>query len=647
MASTAPAGDDKPPETAPGSPTGPDPHRDVEPPAPVTSSGDGGTSVTGTTEDFYPLPLWALAERACPSCERKRMLREKWEAKRGLEPLACPRSDDDGVPSSPSAPAQGPGTELQDPQAPPATWWCDPCEQHKKSLRDWRLRREGKLAPPPPPPPPPAPPRPSEAPFYFGIPGLGDAKSIIALGRTLQEQARRGKKRPLSVAEERGYRECDVGKRVVRQKLDVPPRDTVGFGAATRVRDALTKMMPDKRRGARRVDYSKLTPLVGSREPSSIAAAGEDGLHDEAFQIIGLHEGSSAQRFALQVSREFMRLLDPQASSSAPAGGDLDGRLDEEAIDNLLNEEGMEDIVKTSIPKAYSKEIFYDLIMECIRQYRKWLSDNADKLDKEKNEQYLLQLVPMADLTLVYDKEPENLSKIIKLMYKVGEYGPPPSGVIHAISPHLYQSTMDQLAAAGAVDILHDKLLQVIKVQTEVLHEGCSGQRLVGQVEFVRLLDSEVGSGTTAGGDLDQGLVEDVIDNLLNMEGMQDIVKTWMPKVCSKEILYELFMEYVGQYPKWLEDNKDKLDTENYDQCVKQFESMVNLTTVYDNEPENFSKIMKLMYKIGEYGPPPSGFIHAASRVYESTMEKVSTGIVELLQNYDKLFPADASPSTT
>lgn len=176
---------------------------------------------------------------------------------------------------------------------------------------------------------------------------LGGTKSILKLGRRLQEQARRGKKRPLSVAEERGYRECDVGKRVMRHKQDGPPRDTAGFGAATRVRDALTKMMPDKRRGARRVDYSKLTPLVGSREPSSSADAGEDVLHDEALQTIevqpkGLHEGSSAQRFALQVSREFMRLLDPQVGSSAAAGGDLDGRLDEEAIDNLLNGEGME-----------------------------------------------------------------------------------------------------------------------------------------------------------------------------------------------------------------------------------------------------------------------------------------------------------------
>ena len=105
----------------------------------------------------------------------------------------------------------------------------------------------------------------------------------------------------------------------------------------------------------------------------------------------------------------------------------------------------MQDIVKTSIPKAYSREILYDLIMECVAQYRKWLLDNRDKLEKGKYKKCLKQLVPMVKLTLVYDKEPENLSKIMKLMYKVGEYGPPPSGVIHAISPRLYQSTMEQL----------------------------------------------------------------------------------------------------------------------------------------------------------------------------------------------------------
>lgn len=142
----------------------------------MTSSGDDGTSVTGMTEDFYPPPLWALEERPCSSCARKKMLREKWEAARGLDSLACPRRSesvypplnprvprrirrdpdssslcsDDGVPSSsPSAPVQGPGTELQDPLAPPATWWCDPCEQHKKSLRDWRLRRSESIHPRP------------------------------------------------------------------------------------------------------------------------------------------------------------------------------------------------------------------------------------------------------------------------------------------------------------------------------------------------------------------------------------------------------------------------------------------------------------------------------------------------------------------
>ena len=35
-------------------------------------------------------------------------------------------------------------------------------------------------------------------------------------------------------------------------------------------------------------------------------------------------------------------------------------------------------------------------------------------------------------------------------------------------------------AAAGAVDVLHNKVPQVIKAQTEGLHEGCSAQRWAG-----------------------------------------------------------------------------------------------------------------------------------------------------------------------
>ena len=63
-------------------------------------------------------------------------------------------------------------------------------------------------------------------------------------------------------------------------------------------------------------------------------------------------------------------------------------------------------------------------------------------------------------------------------------------------------------------------------------------------------------------------------------------------------------MRRVERYLK-LQDDKGKLTQEEHKQYQKQHDLMVNLNEVYDNDPENFSKIMKLMCKIGECGPLP------------------------------------------
>jgi peroxin-19 len=97
-----------------------------------------------------------------------------------------------------------------------------------------------------------------------------------------------------------------------------------------------------------------------------------------------------------------------------------------------------------------------------------------------------------------------------------------------------------------------------------------------------------------------------------------------LPKVFSKEILYDLIMAFVGRYPKLLEDDKGKLTKEQYKQYQKQLDLMVNLTMVYENEPENFIKIMKLICKIGRCGPLPSEVIDDISPGFDpSTMEQV------------------------
>ncbi|WP_243311082.1 peroxisomal biogenesis factor 19, partial [Salmonella enterica] len=78
------------------------------------------------------------------------------------------------------------------------------------------------------------------------------------------------------------------------------------------------------------------------------------------------------------------------------------------------------------------------------------------------------------------------------------------------------------------------------------------------------------------------------------------------PHVFSKHFVHAPLLEFVGQYPKWLEANRDKLSKEEYEQYEKQLELMVNLTVIYEKEPQNFSNIANIMRKIQECGMPPN-----------------------------------------
>jgi len=65
----------------------------------------------------------------------------------------------------------------------------------------------------------------------------------------------------------------------------------------------------------------------------------------------------------------------------------------------------------------------------------------------------------------------------------------------------------------------------------------------------------------------------------------------------------------VEKYPKWLEDNKDKISKEEYERYNNQLELMVKLIEVYENDPENMTKIFDIMQNMQECGQPPSDLV--------------------------------------
>ncbi|CAL4886260.1 unnamed protein product [Urochloa decumbens] len=121
----------------------------------------------------------------------------------------------------------------------------------------------------------------------------------------------------------------------------------------------------------------------------------------------------------------------------------------------------------------------------------------------------------------------------------------------------------------------------------------------------------ETGTGGVPSLD-DDAMMEEFVKQFEEFAGAQDmdsIVETMMQQLLSKEILHEPMKDIVEKYPKWLEDNKDKISKEEYDRYNNQLELMVKLIEVYENDPENTAKIFDIMQNMQECGQPPSDLV--------------------------------------
>ncbi|KAJ4840825.1 hypothetical protein Tsubulata_025608 [Turnera subulata] len=129
--------------------------------------------------------------------------------------------------------------------------------------------------------------------------------------------------------------------------------------------------------------------------------------------------------------------------------------------------------------------------------------------------------------------------------------------------------------------------------------------------EAVKGLES-VSGGPTREDLVNDAMMEDWVKQFEELAGSQDmesIVETMMQQLLSKEILHEPMKEIGERYPKWLEEHKASVSKEYYDRYFRQYELIKNLNNVYENEPNNFTKIVDLMQKMQECGQPPNDIV--------------------------------------
>ncbi|KAL3643033.1 hypothetical protein CASFOL_013848 [Castilleja foliolosa] len=156
--------------------------------------------------------------------------------------------------------------------------------------------------------------------------------------------------------------------------------------------------------------------------------------------------------------------------------------------------------------------------------------------------------------------------------------------------------------------------------------------------EAVKGLESVTGprppmEGGTVGGD---AMIEDWVkhfEELADSQDMESIVETMMQQLLSKEILHEPMKEIGERYPLWLEENKPKLKDEEYSKYFQQYELIKDLNQVYENEPDNFNKIVELMQKMQDCGQPPNDIVQELAPGFDlSTLGQLSPEMLESQQ---------------
>ncbi|KAJ9549974.1 hypothetical protein OSB04_022517, partial [Centaurea solstitialis] len=135
----------------------------------------------------------------------------------------------------------------------------------------------------------------------------------------------------------------------------------------------------------------------------------------------------------------------------------------------------------------------------------------------------------------------------------------------------------------------------------------------------------------------DDTMMEDWVKQFEELAGSQDMesmVETMMQQLLSRDVLYEPIKEIGERYPKWLQDNKSKLNKQEYDRYLQQHEFIKDLNAVYETEPDNFNKIVDLMHKMQECGQPPDDIVKNLAPDFDiSSFGQLSPEMLDAQQN--------------
>ncbi len=109
-----------------------------------------------------------------------------------------------------------------------------------------------------------------------------------------------------------------------------------------------------------------------------------------------------------------------------------------------------------------------------------------------------------------------------------------------------------------------------------------------------------------------ESMMEDMMaqfEALGEKEDYNEVVDGVMRQLLSKDLMYEPTRQICEKFPEWLALHKKNLSTAEYENYGRQYQSFQKILAVYQIEPDNFPRLMELMFDMQQYGQPPAEII--------------------------------------
>ena len=92
-------------------------------------------------------------------------------------------------------------------------------------------------------------------------------------------------------------------------------------------------------------------------------------------------------------------------------------------------------------------------------------------------------------------------------------------------------------------------------------------------------------------------------------EDYNEVIDGVMRQLLSKDLMYEPTKLICQKFPEWLAINRPHLSEAEYHNYGNMYQVFQRLLATYEMEPDNFSRLMELMFDMQQYGQPPAEII--------------------------------------